>query len=97
MDGIRMSKSRRGDETPKIQAEATVPPSPPATDVPPHKRCPSCYGGRGGIGQDNGRYAPKNLFYFKCDQCGHTWSAEIIVKTEVVRVDHRLPDPLSTR
>lgn len=94
---MSMSKNRRGEEHQKMQVESAVSSAPPVTDVPLHKRCPSCYGGRGGIGQDNGRYAPKNLFYFKCDQCGHTWSAEIIIKTEVVRVDHRLPETLSTR
>lgn len=63
--------------------------------VPDYKRCPLCFGGRGGIGRQYGQYDAKQLHYLRCNQCGHTWTAE--VHTVGVVVDARIPRDVQTR
>lgn len=57
-----------------------------------HMRCPSCYGGRGGVGVPNG-WARMNgslvKRYYKCDTCGHTWSAIVKTHTTILAIEHR--------
>jgi len=48
--------------------------------VEPHRQCPLCYGGLGGVGQANGTYEKASTLtkrYYKCDRCAHTWVVSI--------------------
>jgi transposase-like protein len=50
-----------------------------------HRQCPICFHGTmNGVGEAYATRAPKT--YYKCDRCGHTWTAEI---KRVVSVEHR--------
>jgi len=75
----------------------------PKRDVPQYRRCPLCYGdpdasahdekaGMGGVGT---AYATRrSTRYYKCDRCGHTWTAQITAET--VKIENRQVE-LSTR
>ena len=84
-----MSKPTRKTPTtpPASQRPAATPPAPPAdaSAVPVHRQCPLCFAGNGGVGtcyssQDSTRY-------YKCDCCGHTWTAT--VSEHETRIVHR--------
>lgn len=48
--------------------------------IPKHRRCPSCFGVRGGVGQQNGTYrksSSRRRRYYRCDQCNHTWAIDL--------------------
>lgn len=87
--------------------EQTVSSPAAAAAVPDHLRCPCCFQGLGGVGRPYGKYPSsktlreQNLVtqrnYLRCHQCGHTWTADVIVETTVVQVDHRLPEGIQTR
>lgn len=55
--------------------------------------CPIC----GTEGRDNGHYQKGAIIriYFECQKCGHDWTAD--TRFEVVRVDHRLPENITSR
>lgn len=55
-------------------------------DVPDFRRCPLCWGGRRGVGNVYSTHGRTR--YYKCNCCGHTWTA--IVKMEAVRIEHRI-------
>ena len=53
--------------------------------VEAHRQCPTCYHGPlNGIGNAYNTQAPTT--YYKCDRCGHTWSAVI---RRIVTTTHR--------
>lgn len=73
-----------------------------AVNVPKHRQCPSCYEGKGGVGQRgwwrriNGALVKRQ---YKCNKCDMDWTIEerthsVIEKIEysTVTVEHRVPD-----
>lgn len=56
-------------------------PPPPTTEsvlprvVPAWRRCPICHAGYGGCGRCYSTAGTKR--YYKCDRCGHTWTATV--------------------
>lgn len=77
-------------EEPKQKAEPVI---------PQHRQCPLCFTGRGGVGvayntQRRGKRilligdSETRTTYYRCQCCGHTWSAQ--VRLEVLRVEHRV-------
>lgn len=84
---------QKPQETPEIVVSDPV----KLRTVATHKRCPVCWERFCGEGKQYGQHH-KGLMtrlYLQCDQCGHTWTAD--VRVEVVAVDHRLPENISTR
>ena len=95
--------------------EHTETPTPPGfREVPKSQQCPLCYhGANNGIGVSNGLYekaSTLNRRYYRCDMCGHTWSADFKpeellrintpdspVATLGVPLSGPNPPPLSTR
>lgn len=70
------------------------PPEP--EEVPQHLRCPLCFNGQNrGVGKQYSAYPLKKTKYFRCDKCGHTWSA--VIETVVTQINHRVPEDLSER
>lgn len=65
--------------------------------VPQHKRCPLCWGGRGGVGLHQGNYNAKSRVYLKCGQCGFDWTADVKVTIEVLAIHHGEISDLQTR
>lgn len=61
----------------------------PAKMFYPHRRCPLCWEGRKGKGILFGQYDAKNREYLRCDQCGHTWTADVIYHAEVIDINTR--------
>lgn len=57
-------------------------------DVPKHRQCPLCYTGLGGVGSQYSKHG--NTGYYKCQCCGHTWTAT--VKVEAVKIEHKVVD-----
>jgi formate dehydrogenase maturation protein FdhE len=54
-------------------------------EVEKHRQCPICYHGPlNGVGTAYATRAPTT--HYKCDRCGHTWSAVI---SRTVTVTHR--------
>jgi hypothetical protein len=58
-----------------------------------HRHCPLCWGGHGGYGTAYSTQGQTR--YYKCKQattdkgpCGHTWT--VLVKLEVIKVEHRI-------
>jgi len=69
---------------------------PESEDVPRHKRCPICFeGGNKGQGVQYSSYPLKRTKYFRCNKCGHTWSA--VVEAVVTQINYRVPEDLSER
>lgn len=65
-------------------------------EVSAHLRCPICYEGeQNGIGVQYSSYPLKKTKYFRCDKCGHTWSA--VVELVVTQIDFRIPTDISER
>jgi len=62
-----------------------------------YRHCPLCWSGNGGYGTAYSTHGQTR--YYKCDQstqpgkgpCGHTWT--VLVKLEVMRVEHRVVRP----
>lgn len=85
-----MSKDNRGQQPQGKPAQPT--PASKQPDVPAYRQCPLCYSGQGGIGR---AYSTQGRTrYYKCSNCGHTWTARVV--TEVDQVEHRRVD-LETR
>lgn len=63
-----------------------LPAKPQTTDAPkqvePHRVCPIC-GPNGGVG--NAYHSRDPISYYKCQQCGHTWSVEVRNVETVIR------------
>lgn len=74
--------AKKADNKPEIKP----PPEPAARSIPTHRCCPLCFHGQGGTGLCYSKRG--NTSYYKCQLCGHTWTA--IVRVEVVRVEHRI-------
>lgn len=69
-----------------------------------HRRCPVCFGERKGTGQQyawNRVSGRMTKLYYRCNQCGHTWVAEVIKTTNIVsndvEVDHNDIEDIETR
>jgi hypothetical protein len=70
-------------------------PEPRQRVIEDYRHCPICWGGNGGYGT---AYSTQGRTrYYKCDKsttdkgpCGHTWT--VLVKLEVIRVEHRVVD-----
>lgn len=80
-----MAKKKRGrppkkKPTLKVVKTPEPPPEPEPAPVcrdrivPWFKQCPSCYPGHGGVGIQSGKSRQKSVVYYRCDQCGWTWS-----------------------
>lgn len=67
-------------------------PEPPAADVPAHRQCPLCFHGQGGVGRQYSKQGA--TAYYKCKDCGHTWTARVKLETTVI--EHRVVE-LDTR
>lgn len=52
------------------------------------RRCPSCFGGWGGVGHIVGQHVHKSTKYLKCQTCGHTWSA--VLKVVAISINQNL-------
>lgn len=77
---------------PPTCCECGCPTESPGT--PKHLQCPSCHGGRGGIGKaDWHRRVSGTLmrYRFVCQVCGFDWTADIRVTRELVRVEYQEP------
>lgn len=88
MEGRGMSKKK-----PEQKPQETPPQEPKQRVIEDHRRCPLCWGGHGGYGT---AYSTQGRTrYYKCNQattdkgpCGHTWT--VLVKLEVIKVEHRI-------
>ncbi len=59
--------------------------------VPKYKQCPSCYGGRGGIGVERWHRRINGVLLkkcYQCDTCGFDWTATVRTVTETVNVQY---------
>lgn len=98
-----MSRKQRPAEplTPRqVERASTAPADPASSDIPRERRCPCCFNGRGGVGQQYDSAGCSGTVtglrrYWRCNQCGHTWSSDH--QMAVVRINHRLPPAIETR
>jgi DNA-directed RNA polymerase subunit M/transcription elongation factor TFIIS len=85
-----MSKNRNRNEQINEVAEepaAAVPAAELRRVVETHRQCPVCHHGElNGVGTATSTQGSKR--YYKCDRCGHGWTATIN-PSRVVQVEHR--------
>jgi hypothetical protein len=86
-----MSKQR--PEKPVEKPVERVVEKPQTRVIEEHRHCPICWSGNGGYGTAYSTQGQTR--YYKCNQsttdkgpCGHTWT--VLVKLEVIRVEHRI-------
>lgn len=80
-----MAKSKKSEVRSQKSAVLAKNKSEPRRDVEKHRQCPICFPRFGGAGV---AYCTRGRTrYYKCDRCGHTWTA--VVEVEVTRVEHR--------
>ena len=99
MGGRGMSKQpeKKQQQLPQVPKAPESQPQPQQEPrqrvIEDYRHCPICWGGNGGYGT---AYSTQGRTrYYKCTQtttdkgpCGHTWS--VLVKLEVIRVEHRI-------
>ena len=87
MEGRGMSK--------KLDARPVEKPveKPQQRVIEEYRQCPLCWGGHGGYGTAYSTQGQTR--YYKCNRattdkgpCGHTWT--VVVKLEVIKVEHRV-------
>ena len=82
-----MSKKSK-HETPANEV-SNLQPAGERREVERHRQCPVCYtGALNGVG--TAQSTQRRTRYYKCDRCGHTWTAT--VTTTVERIEHREVD-----
>ena len=102
-----MSKNRKPDSQTPTNKPPALPASFPAPKVPKHRQCPSCFGGKGGVGLEKWWKRVSGTLVkrcYACNQCGYQWTATVRtisnvlkIESQEVQVEHNEIDDLETR
>lgn len=84
MQGALVSRKHR---KPQQDAQSVKPE--PKRNVPKHRQCPACYGGRGGVGKErwHTRKGAVMRVCFQCIVCGFDWIANLKTVSQPVSVE----------
>lgn len=80
-----MSKRARQEQSRQNQQKSSGNVATSGRRIEPYRQCPLCWNGQRGAGLAYSTHGSTR--YYKCQNCGHTWTAQ--VKVEVLKVEHR--------
>ena len=87
-----MSKKHYHQKPPIVETPEPVATPEPIVqpNIPSHRQCPCCFGGRGGVGKEKWwRRVSGTLVRrcYACDQCGFQWTADVRTHSVVEKIE----------